>query len=140
MSSARERLLGSLNRDSDAEMRRQDGIDAEEDRSQVKIGARMAKHQIAFEPAYEGGISLEYHLLQFSTYRTDWTEITLYFVTHTVVIRGVALKGLLDQIKAHVIDLVTVARPPDPLHAAAGMGSEKPRFDVRSIMVEAVEG
>lgn len=143
---ARSRLFGNAAGASSGEMSHAGQVGEDEGGSNVKIGARMAKHQIEFIPGGgEKNVSAEYCHLLFVEAEPDYSELTLFFSTHTVTvtaIEGQRLKGLMGQIKAHIVDEVPVAKKPDPLHAKAGLVDKKtgPSYPVASIRVERVEG
>ena len=130
MASIRDRLAGNLNGDGHDSM----GEEWDDSGRSAKIGARAAKCQAAFLPQREEeGVAIEYSGLMFESFRRDWTQITLHYVTHQIVIDGQNLKGLLRQIMSHHVDWVEVA---DPLHLASG----EAQFEVTGIRVQVREG
>jgi hypothetical protein len=101
----------------------------------VRIGANQEKRQLAFIPASHNrtfnkgrGVSFEYAHLLWVDFELDYSEVVLNFTTDCVTLQGRDLKGLYDQIRAHVVDLVEQS---DPMHALA----EPLRFHVTGLLL-----
>ena len=101
----------------------------------VRIGASQEKRQLAFVPTPRNkafnrgrGVSFEYAHLLWVDFELDYSELVLNFTTDCVTVQGGDLKGLYDQIRAHVVDLVEQS---DPMHALA----DPLRFHVTGLLL-----